>query len=109
MDTDISPIFNNNEPADSTPIFDIHDEQQQPIQSRSEPPPHQFMQAQPSQDDYAYHNQPQQQQQQPDYAMHNQNTPPLPPRWDPFASIGVTSWVVLAIIFIIGFIVGKLR
>jgi len=102
MDTDISPIFNNDQPQDSTPIFDIHDEQQ-PIQSRSEPPPHQFMQAQPSQEDYAY-----QPMQQPVYTGNKQEVP-LPPRWDPFASIGVTSWVVLGIIFIIGFIVGKLR
>ena len=103
MDTDISPIFNNDIPQDSTPIFDIHDEQQS-VQARSEPPPQQqFMQAQPSQEDYAYH------MQQPVYTGHKQEVPLLPPRWDPFASIGVTSWVVLAIIFIIGFVVGKLR
>ena len=31
------------------------------------------------------------------------------PKWDPFSNIGVTSWVVIAIAFIIGFVVGKLR
>lgn len=103
MDTDISPIFNNDESKHSTPIFDIQDEQQ-PIQSRCEPPQQQqFVQQQPSQDDYMYH------MQQPVYAGHKQEVHPLPPRWDPFASIGVTSWVVLGIIFIIGFVVGKLR
>ena len=58
----------------------------------------------------------------PQHQPYWNNPPPaqqhhLPPRsvagdtnkWDPFSTIGITSWVVIAIVFIVGFIVGKLR
>ncbi len=94
MDSDISPIFNqsddgNNATVDSTPIEDVMGQQEQPM-------------IQQSQDQLYY---PQQQY------YHDPLPPAAPasPHWDPFSSIGVTSWVVMAIVFIIGFIVGKLR
>ena len=97
MDSDISPIFNqsddgNNATVDSTPIEDVmgHD---QPI-----------MQSQPQEQEYY----PQQQYYHDQMPLQPQAAPSSP-HWDPFSSIGVTSWVVMAIIFIIGFIVGKLR
>ena len=31
------------------------------------------------------------------------------PPWDPFASIGTTAWFVMAVAFILGFVIGKLR
>ena len=30
-------------------------------------------------------------------------------KWDPFSSIGTTAWVVMALAFIIGFIVGRMK
>lgn len=30
-------------------------------------------------------------------------------KWDPFSAIGVTSWFVIAIAFMMGFLIGKLR
>ena len=47
--------------------------------------------------------------QPPPYYPEPAQGPPGQPKWDPFSTIGVTSWVVIAIAFIIGFVVGKLR
>ena len=95
MDSDISPIFNQSDDGeamgtalDSTPI-----DQVSPLHQQSS-----------DQEQSFYHHQPPQQ-------YYHEPAPPMPqqPHWDPFSTIGVTSWVVMGIIFIIGFIVGKLR
>ena len=95
MDSDISPIFNqsddgNNATVDSTPIEDVMGQEQPAMQQQSQ--------------EQLYYPQ-QQYYQEPGPPA----TAPSSPHWDPFSSIGVTSWVVMAIVFIIGFIVGKLR
>jgi len=98
MDSDISPIFNqsddgNNATVDSTPIEDVMGQQEQPMMQQSQ--------------DQLYY--PQQQYYHDQLPPQQPPTAPASPHWDPFSSIGVTSWVVMAIVFIIGFIVGKLR
>ena len=98
MDSDISPIFADvqNEPStntmDATPLEQVTDDHHQQIHSQEN-------------DQYMYYQQPQPtfQQQAPVPVTPNS------PHWDPFSTIGVTSWVVIGIVFIIGFIVGKLR
>ena len=45
--------------------------------------------------------------QHPPWPTHHAAAPM--PTWDPFASIGTTAWLVMAIAFIMGFIIGKLR
>ena len=94
MDSDISPIFDQATSSagapmnsDATPIEDVIQEEYIG--------PQQSMQQYPSQ--YMY-----QQQSQPPPSSQT-------PHWDPFSTIGITSWVVIGIIFILGFIVGKLR
>ena len=95
MDSDISPIFDqavstSGAPTDSpapeaTPLNEVV--HQDEYMEQPPYPPHQ---------QYMYH----------------QPAPPASspaPHWDPFSTIGITSWVVIGIIFIIGFIVGKLR
>lgn len=98
MDPDISPIFNQSDDGntmgaavDSTPIQDILDKNHEPHEPSE-------------QEQMFYHHQAPQQ-------YYHEPGPPMPqqPHWDPFSTIGVTSWVVMGIIFIIGFIVGKLR
>jgi hypothetical protein len=92
MDSDISPIFNQVDDTttlDSTPIGDVMRDDQPMMQ-------------QPQEQEY-YPQHQQQYYQDPPAAV------PASPHWDPFSSIGVTSWVVMAIVFVIGFIVGKLR
>ncbi len=96
MDSDISPIFNqsddgNNATVDSTPLEDVMGQEQPMVQQHSQ--------------EQLYYPQQQHYYQDP----MPPTAAPASPHWDPFSSIGVTSWVVMAIVFIIGFIVGKLR
>ena len=126
MDTDITPIFENDDDAphglsppmdqpDSPhresdqrdvphiPVLKDEDNQCTRLQDILDPQP-------PPQAEYSYMNQ-QQPQYPPMYAplppqYHQQ---PEHPKWDPFSSIGATAWVALGIAFIIGFVIGKLR
>jgi hypothetical protein len=130
MDTDITPIFENDDeephnlkspldqiqPPDSprresdpmevphAPVLKDEDNQCTRLQDILDPP-----RPQP-QAEYSYMNQPQQYH-QPMYASlpPQYQPPPEHPKWDPFSSIGATAWVALGIAFIIGFVIGKLR
>ena len=119
MDTDITPIFENDDENDTVPHQPVPQHVEEESKDLNEhcsrladilDPP-----APPPEAEYSY--MPQQQQQQFPHPMYA----PLPPqyhlpepvvqqvKWDPFSTIGATAWVALGIAFIIGFIVGKLR
>ena len=114
MDTDITPIFENDDENDTVP----HQPVPQHIEEESkdlnehcsrladimDPP------TPPPQAEYSY--MPQQQMfPHPMYAPQYQLPEPEAKqvKWDPFSTIGATAWVALGIAFIIGFIIGKLR
>ena len=110
METDISPIFGNNNPPEPNKVDIGAIVPDRPIPDSSSPlhniiePPH------PEQLEPEYSQQ-QFYPQQPTF-MYPPPPPPSPQqqqKWDPFSSVGATAWVVMALAFIIGFIVGKLR
>jgi len=108
METDISPIFGNNNPpesdkADITSIVPDHpiQDSSSPLHNVIEPPPPEQLEPEYSQQQFY--------QQQPTFMYPQPQPQPQPPKWDPFSSVGATAWVVMALAFIIGFIVGKLR
>ena len=106
MDTDITPIFENDdeEPHNLKPPID---QPQSPDSTRRESDPREVPHLPVLKDE---DNQPQQYH-QPMYASlpPQYQPPPEHPKWDPFSSIGATAWVALGIAFIIGFVIGKLR
>ena len=113
MDTDITPIFENDDENDTPPRQsvpqhveeEIKDPQEHcsPLADIMDPPP-------PPQAEYSY--MPQQQpfphpMYSPQYHLPEPAVQQV--KWDPFSTIGATAWVVLGIAFIIGFIIGKLK
>ena len=111
MDSDISPIFGNTDEPDkkendfSSIVHDIQDASN--INDVLNEEPHSPPQLQP---EYSQHYI----QQHPQPMMYPYAPPPAPhmetqPKWDPFSSVGATAWVVMALAFIIGFVIGKLR
>ena len=128
MDTDITPIFENDEdepqnlplpidqpqPPDSprresdprevphVPVLKDEDNQCTRLQDIMDPPP------QP-QAEYSYYPPQQMYAPLPPQYHHQPEPPAQQAKWDPFSSIGATAWVALGIAFIIGFVIGKLR
>jgi hypothetical protein len=112
MDSDISPIFGNTDEPDkkendfSSIVHDIQDASN--INDVLSEEPHPLPQLQP---EYSQHYI----QQHPQPMMYPYAPPPpvphteTQPKWDPFSSVGATAWVVMALAFIIGFVIGKLR
>ena len=111
METDISPIFGNNNDVDKADIAALVPDH--PTQDESSPL-QDVIDDHPTQEqlgpEYSQHFQPAYPHQQPTY-MYPPPQPhaPLPPKWDPFSSVGATAWVVMALAFILGFVIGKLR
>lgn len=136
MDTDITPIFENDDeetqrpPTPPPPI----DQPQAPDSPRRESDPREVPHIPVLKDDgeqcttrlqdimdpppqpqaeYSYY--PQQSQMYapmvppPQFHLPQQQPDSTNPKWDPFSSIGATAWVALGIAFIIGFVIGKLR
>jgi hypothetical protein len=137
MDTDITPIFENDDdephnlpPRPLTPPPPI-DQPQAPDSPRRESDPREvphvpvlkdeaehcsrlqdIMDPPPQpQAEYSYY--PPQQMYAPmappQYHLPQPEPPAQQAKWDPFSSIGATAWVALGIAFIIGFVIGKLR
>ena len=124
MESDIAPIFNTKEdprpipepddkPLDS-PVGDdgVFEEDDIP----SETPLENVIQS-----DASFYHHPSQQA-FPPHPPHPQVVHPHTPmyypfqmdnkqevKWDPFSAIGVTSWFVISIAFMMGFLIGKLR
>ena len=124
MDTDITPIFEDDEDdkqsvKDCPPLRLALQPEETPsvpnedctrLQDILDPPD-------PPQSEYSSYPPQYHPQQFPMYAPPQQMMPPYAPaererepiKWDPFSTIGTTAWVVMAVVFIIGFIIGKLR
>ena len=103
METDISPIFGNTDTATTATIVSDHstnEEDTSPLEDVIEPRPPPPLEQEYSQQQFYSP------QQQPAFMY---PSPPSPPQWDPFSSVGATAWVVMALAFIIGFVIGKLR
>ena len=138
MDTDITPIFDNDDihettgpdqgiqtlspqgappsPHSAPPSTNEHHSDCTRLQDVLDPP------HQPPEHEYSQQFAPHPAQQVPPWMYAPQYHPgvvdPPPgapsvaggaPIWDPFSTIGTTAWVVLGIAFIIGFVIGKLR
>lgn len=114
MDNEIKPIFDDDEPQGANP-FENHDKEplptppRPPLQEETMDTPLEHVMSQRLEPQPSFY------QQQPHWTPPpHWNMPPPPQtnpalKWDPFSTIGVTSWVVIAITFMIGFVIGKLR
>lgn len=116
MDSEIKPIFEDDEQQGANPFSENQDRPptppRPPAQQQDEPmdtPLEHVMNQQQRLEPQSsfYHQPPPPWIPPPQWNMHPQVDPAL--KWDPFSTIGVTSWVVISIVFMIGFVIGKLR
>lgn len=110
MDTDITPIFEpHNDPPqqpqqqmvpadddESTPLEYVQQEHGLPE------PQHSYVHPQPPAHSPYYY--------PPQAPVQPQHVPPAPPQqYDPFKNISTSTWIILAVAFVLGFFIGKYK
>ena len=105
MDSDISPIFENQNTQPQQPppqmVPEEEDNERTPLDElmgQQEPMEPQHSYAHPPPNPYYY-------PQHPPMPPH----PQQPPQWDPFKNISTSTWIILIVAFVLGFFIGKYK